>query len=253
MPARFNLYSAWIDPVFYGWAAAFAAGLFLFALSLRRWLALRAIAPAAGAAEPEPEINPFLEDPAPAAAQEAAAAAAPEAAPEEEKTLVLAPGEQQAFLAAATAAEAAAAETAPPSEGEGNPEALPGTQPGPFAEPAAQPVDLLAAELEAALPPAEQASPAAAAPEEPAPAAAAAPAVSPEGDHTAAENFVRGIYAGIADLDERMKNIEAALSKGHVNSDFAVKFLEDMVQDMDSLDKSKIKARLEYLLSDLKK
>jgi hypothetical protein len=70
---------------------------------------------------------------------------------------------------------------------------------------------------------------------------------------TAAENFVHGIYAGISDLDERMKGIEAALSNNHINSDFTVKFLEDIVQDMDSLDKGKIKARLEYLLSDLKK
>ena len=50
-----------------------------------------------------------------------------------------------------------------------------------------------------------------------------------------------------------MKGIEAALSKNHINNDFTVKFLEDIVQDMDSLDKGKIKARLEYLLSDLKK
>jgi len=68
-----------------------------------------------------------------------------------------------------------------------------------------------------------------------------------------AENFVRGIYAGITDLDERMKGIEAALSKGRVNNDFTVKFLEDILQDIDSLDKGKIKVRIEYLLSDLKK
>ena len=64
---------------------------------------------------------------------------------------------------------------------------------------------------------------------------------------------MRGIYAGINDLDERMKTIEAALSKGHVNNDFTVKFLEDMLQDIETLDKSKIRARIEYLLSDLKK
>lgn len=92
---------------------------------------------------------------------------------------------------------------------------------------------------------------------QPAPAAARPePLPAPSGaaqEPTRAENFVRGIYAGISDLDERMKGIEAALSKNHVNSDFTVKFLEDIVQDIDSLDKVKIKARLEYLLTDLKK
>ncbi len=72
-------------------------------------------------------------------------------------------------------------------------------------------------------------------------------------DFNRAENFVRGIYSGISDLDERMKNIEAALSKSRVNGDFAVKFLEDVLQDLDSLDKTKIRARIEYLISDLKK
>lgn len=72
-------------------------------------------------------------------------------------------------------------------------------------------------------------------------------------DFNRAENFVRGIYAGISDLDERMKNIEAALSKSRVNGDFTVTFLEDVLQDLDSLDKAKIRARIEYLISDLKK
>jgi hypothetical protein len=91
---------------------------------------------------------------------------------------------------------------------------------------------------------------------EPEPAASPEPAPSQEAppqEPNRAENFVRGIYAGISDLDERMKGIEAALSKSHVNSDFTVKFLEDILQDIDSLDKTKIKNRIEYLLSDLKK
>lgn len=201
MPARFDLYSAWIDPRFYAWGAVFAAALFLFVYSLRRFFALKGAAPAAAAApEGEAEHNPFLEEPA----------AEPASAPQEEKTLVLAPGEQQDFLAAAEAAA--------------------GTPPAAAEESAA-----------AAEPPAA---------EEP-PPAAAAPA--PHEEHAAAENFVRGIYAGISDLDERMKGIEAALSKGRVNNDFTVKFLEDVLQDIDNLDKTKIRARIEYLISDLKK
>lgn len=142
-------------------------------------------------------------------------AVSPAAAPEEEKTLVLPP----------------AADETPEEE-----KTL--IVPPPFPEPGDEP---LPAEL-----PAEQ-------PEAAAPREELAPQPAAGEDHTRAENFVRGIYAGITDLDERMKTIEAALSKGHVNNDFTVKFLEDMVQDIDALDKSKIKARLEYLLSDLKK
>ncbi|MDO8804214.1 MAG: hypothetical protein Q7R35_07275 [Elusimicrobiota bacterium] len=106
--------------------------------------------------------------------------------------------------------------------------------------------ELLATHPDLWVEPRPQPGPAAAGPEPlPAPAAAQEP--------TRAENFVRGIYEGISDLDERMKGIESALSKNHVNSDFTVKFLEDILQDIDSLDKGKIKARIEYLLSDLKK
>lgn len=68
-----------------------------------------------------------------------------------------------------------------------------------------------------------------------------------------AEVFVKGIYEGLSALDARFMKIEAALSKTRVNSDFAVQFLEDILADLDSLDKEKIKARIEYLLSDLKK
>lgn len=183
MPAKFNLYTAWMDPHFYVWAAVFAAALFAMLYSIRRYLELKN----AGDFEEIPE----------------AGAADPVAEPDQSEKTVVFTVEQPEFA-----------------------EAQPEPQPEP--EPAAEQVS--AAEPE---PVAEQE----AGPREP----------------TAAENFVHGIYAGISDLDERMKGIEAALSKNHINNDFTVKFLEDIVQDMDSLDKGKIKARLEYLLSDLKK
>lgn len=220
MPARFNLYSAWTDTYFYLWALLFAAALFALVYSVRRYLELkRAPGPAEDEVLPEAEVNPFLEEPA----------VSPAAAPEdEEKTLVMPPPGSMEDAAGETPAEEKTL-IAPP----------------PFTESGEEPVpaELPAAQAEAA----QQ--------EEPAPAEEAQPGLRPAAgeDHTRAENFVRGIYAGITDLDERMKTIEAALSKGHVNNDFTVKFLEDMVQDMDTLDKSKIKARLEYLLSDLKK
>lgn len=217
MPAKFNLYSAWIDPYFYVWAAVFAAALFAMVYSIRRYLELKNESPLEE--EPAPLENPFLEEPV----------AAPE--PEGEKTLVLEPSEQP-FQAEDTPAEEKTLVVPPPfSTQEEQPvpqEESPVQQEEP---PAAAPVEM----------PVEQ--------PEPAPA----PSMDAHEDHARAENFVRGIYAGITDLDERMKGIEEALSKSHVNNDFAVKFLEDMVQDMDNLDKTKIKARIEYLLSDLKK
>ena len=179
MPAKFNLYSAWMDPHFYVWAAVFAAALFAMVYSIRRYLELKN----AGDFEEVPE----------------AGAGGPAAEPDQsEKTVVL------------TVEQPELTEAQPEQQEEPEPEAVP--EPQPVSEPEAGP-------------------------REP----------------TAAENFVHGIYAGISDLDERMKGIEAALSKNHINNDFTVKFLEDIVQDMDSLDKAKIKARLEYLLSDLKK
>jgi len=87
--------------------------------------------------------------------------------------------------------------------------------------------------------------------------------VTPEEPHQApsgephassrAEEFVKGLYQSMTSLDGRMKNIESAFSKASVNRDFTVTFLEDIMSDFDSLDKEKIKARIEYLLSDLKK
>ncbi len=195
MPAKFNLYTAWMDPYFYVLAAVFFAALFAMIYSIRRYLEIKNAADAdfeeAGGAGAEGSLA--LADSGEGESEEPAAEA------KEEKTLVF---------------------TAEQPE-------LPEAQPEPQAEPEAQP------EPEAA---------------EPEPA----PEESPAGP-SPAENFVHGIYAGISDLDERMKGIEAALSKSHINNDFTVKFLEDIVQDIDSLDKVKIKARLEYLLTDLKK
>lgn len=121
-------------------------------------------------------------------------------------------------------------------------EEIEGDAAGSLPAPEAQPQSYAAAELAAPPETAEQ-------PElqgAPSPAAESA-APSP------AESFVRGIYEGISGLDARLKDIEASLLKGRSGNEFAVKFLEDMASDIDSLDKAKIKARIEYLLSDLKK
>lgn len=180
---KFNLYTAWMDPVFYVWAAVFAAALVGMVYSIRKYLELKNIAfdevdQAEGAAAAYADV-PVVEDAAP-------------------------PREY--------AAEAVQQELPAPDQD------------------AAQELERVCAD------PACE------------PQAAADPASA-----SRAETFVKGIYDGITGLDARLKGIEESLSKGRVNSDFTVKFLEDILQDIDTLDKAKIKARLEYLVSDLKK
>jgi hypothetical protein len=110
------------------------------------------------------------------------------------------------------------------------------------AEPEPAPVEELPAPEAAPVP-----NPAAAIPPEPAQPAAPAPAAGP------AENFVRAVYDGVSGLDDRLQKLESGLARGRCDTAFAVKFLEDLSADLDTLDKAKIRARLEYLLADLKK
>lgn len=178
---KFNLYSAWMDPMFYVWGAVFAAALLALVYSIKKFLELK-------------NKDVFEEEEQPA--EEA----------------------ENPFVVSDVPAE--------------QPELLPEPAPAPSHEPAPEPVR---AQPEAA----------------PKAYAAAAESAGPSGSR--AETFVRGIYEGISGLDSRLKGIEAQLSKGRSNNDFTVKFLEDILQDMETLDKAKIKARIEYLVSDLKK
>jgi hypothetical protein len=178
---KFNLYTAWMDPVFYAWAAVFAAALVAMVYSIRKYVELK---------------NASFD--------------------EDDRT-----GEAEAYADVPVVdgpAEEPVAEAEQPVQQE---------LPAAAAEEAPQP--------DAGLPCAEESAPAEAA------------------GSSRAETFVRGIYDGISGLDARLKSIESSLSKGRVNNDFTVKFLEDILQDIDGLDKAKIKARLEYLVSDLKK
>lgn len=72
-------------------------------------------------------------------------------------------------------------------------------------------------------------------------------------EHSPAETFVMGIYESLKSLEARMGKIEKNLGAERISSEFTVKFLEDILSDIDSLDKEKIKGRLEYLVSDLKR
>jgi len=96
-------------------------------------------------------------------------------------------------------------------------------------------------------------TPAAAAEEYSEPAPAPGDNAEPSRASSRAEEFVKGLYENMASFDGRLKNIEAAFSKMGVNKDFTVTFLEDIISDYDSLNKEKIKARIQYLVADLKK
>lgn len=87
------------------------------------------------------------------------------------------------------------------------------------------------------------------------PAAASGQELSPPaGLHTnaRAEEFVKGIYGHMAGIDARLGAIEKAIAEGGGNRHFAVKFLEGILEDYETLSVEKIKTRVEYLLSDLK-
>ena len=76
------------------------------------------------------------------------------------------------------------------------------------------------------------------------------------GSPSRAEEFVKGLYGSLTNLDSRVKNIEknlAEISKARTDREYPAKFLEDMVADFDTLDKTKIKSRIEFLLGELKK
>ncbi len=73
-----------------------------------------------------------------------------------------------------------------------------------------------------------------------------------------AEVFVKNIGDSLSSINEKLARLEALQAylngKGEKNTnEFILKFLEDIVNDYDSLDKEKIKARIQFLISDLKK
>lgn len=72
-------------------------------------------------------------------------------------------------------------------------------------------------------------------------------------DLSKAEDFVKGIFNGISDIDERLKAVESTLSERKLNGDFALRYLEDILDEFDSMDKTAVKSRIEYLIADLKK
>lgn len=226
---KFPLYNLWMDNMFYVYLGALAASLFGLFYSARALLRParpenREPFPAQPVTEEAPEPVELIEElPLPAADPG-------------EKTVVV---ENMAELAAAQAAAEAPAAPEPAADPEktvvvGNVEELvAAAQAGPdIGELIAQ------AEAEAALP----AEPAPAPAEEPGPGS---PAPS------SPEELVRGIYSRISGMDARVQAIEEHLKTGG-GRHFAAKFLEGVLEDFDTLSEPKIKARLQYLLSDLR-
>ncbi|MEW5951322.1 MAG: hypothetical protein GX447_03865 [Elusimicrobia bacterium] len=69
-----------------------------------------------------------------------------------------------------------------------------------------------------------------------------------------AEEFIKDISDSLSNIDKRLSKLEAAeKEKNKKSEEFALKFLEDIINDYDSLDKEKVKARIQFLISDLKK
>jgi hypothetical protein len=201
-----------MDNMFYVFAAAFAASAGLGIYSVRRWLDLRN----APAAEEELQADPAVTE---------KLTALPEAGRTEEEDMV-APDE-------------------PPQE-----QAAPAQETVLQEDPSARNVEelLSLAAAEAAdktLPPAQA--------KQPAPHCAAArmpAALTPPPSQ--AVDFVKGIYRNMAGINARIGAIEESLAKGPGGSHFSVKFLEGLLEDLDSMEKDKVRTRIEYLLSDLK-
>ena len=112
----------------------------------------------------------------------------------------------------------------------------------------ALPVQAGAAEL------AEVPAPSETAAQEPVEQPGAGPEPAPAArDKSKAEEFVKGIYEHISHIDSRLDSIESSVGKKNLTGEFALRFLEDMMTDFESLNREKIKARIEFLISDLKK
>lgn len=264
---RLSLCLMWMDTAVYGWGLVCVVSLFTAGYSLKRLFSAgsperspspgwaedpRALSPEEGRPGPEAPLPDGPADAREQAGDDAPAASRADQVPTEgtaaaeppapagpvtgDDTMAIARAAlEEAFNAPAPAA--AAEEPQLPAE---DPESVTASIPGVE--------ELLAAVTEPAPEPAagtEPSTPAAVPSAMPPAAAPAAPGP--------AENFVRGIYEGVSGLDARLKGVETKLTKRHPGTDFAVKFLEDLAADMDNLDKAKIKARLEFLVADLKK
>ena len=220
------LYYLWTDTMFYVYCTAFIMSLASLIYSIRGYLEL------ANAAPYDEEI-PDTEAMAAAAEAEAIAPAEelPVGSADLEKTVVVSNIEE---LISGSVQEAQAGAQAPAQGPE-------------QAEPAAQADIPALAEEQADEPPAQEPA------QQPARQEQAEVRELASRDNSKAEEFVKGIYDHISHIDSRLDLIETSVAKKNVNGEFAMRFLEDMMTDFDTLNREKIKARIQFLISDLKK
>ncbi|MCK5582304.1 MAG: hypothetical protein KAI33_00860 [Elusimicrobiales bacterium] len=216
---NFNLYSLWIDPVFYISVAVFVLFLFLLVYSIRRYMEIVNSEQKAESREQEME-NPVdievlqereMEMPVENLEQEPIA----DEFPRQESEVEVPVGEE-AFEKTVIA----------------HPSEMP-------ADPAAVNEEMTENMVESATAAADSQEPIV--------------QETPSEDLSKAEGFVKGIFNGIEDIDERLKAVESTLSERKLNGDFALRYLEDILDEYDSMDKTAVKSRIEYLIADLKK
>ena len=215
-----KIYLIWQDPVFYMGVAVFALALFLLLFSIRKYLEIANRSDFEEAGDETEEVQGELPLTVNEPELSGAARLLNPVRPDEERRTEHLNEQVPPIRDSGHGAEMASEQVLAGAAAE-DPEQDP--------EPESEPVSEIPRARTAAAPEAETAS------------------------ISRAEEFVKGLYASLASLDGRVKNIETDLSKSKVNRDYSAKFLEDMVSDFDALDKAKIKARIEYLLADLKK
>jgi len=217
------LYTLWTDTMFYAFLAAFFASLVSLIYSIRGYLELANATPYADELADVP--MPYSE---------------PAAAVAEVEELPL----REPEMAEPQQEELPAQEELPPQEEPA--QQVPPAQDSEKTMVVSNIEEMISQSMQAAgeAPPEEVPAPAPV--ELPAQADAANPAHA-----SRAEEFVKGIYDHISRIDGRLNAIEGSISK--TNGEFALKFLEDMMTDYDGLNKDKIRARIQFLISDLKK
>ncbi len=211
---NFNFYSLWIDPIFYISVAVFALFLFLLVYSIRRY---RGIGQAEGNRQQATGNEQEIEEPVDT-----------EVLQEQEMEMPIENLEQESLAAEVPKSEQKMEMPAQEEDFEKTVIAQPAdmpTEPLVVAENTENIVEQQEYDIQGDIPE----------------------------DLSEAKDFVKGIFNGITDIDERLKAVESTLSERKLNGDFALRYLEDILEEYEAMDKTAVKSKLEYLIADLKK
>ena len=227
----FNFYSLWIDPVFYISVAVFVLFLFLLVYSIRRYMEIVNSEQKAESREQEMETPVDIEVLQEQEMQNSATA--------QQYGSVAENSEQKMEMPVENLEQEPIADEIPLQESEVEvPVGEEAFEKTVIAHPSEMPADPAAVDEEMTENMVEEAP---------------AQQEQPTEDLSKAEDFVKGIFNGIEDIDERLKAVESTLSERKLNGDFALRYLEDILDEYDSMDKTAVKSRIEYLIADLKK